>query len=690
MWVTLDISLCTASIWHMCTMSMDRFFTLKYPMKYGRNKTHTMVALKITFVWVVSLGISSPIFAKGFLNYKNVFNDGICAPTSQEFLLYGSILAFYVPLCIMVVTYVLTIRILYNNQRLMKKISRQQTELSRLQFSKNGGVPQMYGQYTFLSPNLSFSRGSRKPSEDISILLSTSRRASFQESVSTHQESLGKEPAVVEESGVTGQEESSPLLQITDASTENSHRSSIPSTLSASQPNLNTSTASLRAVRRSHSYQPNQHRNQYLQVTGKITHTNSTHISLKCKHWAVRSQPDLQTGHNRHCSVHKNRHVKLASSQPHLPSMHRCSSYRPTPTYPSHSFKKINSILDLESVQNFDTLSACSSAHSVWSDFQEPIMLEKLSQIEAEMDLCLSENPSRPKVRTAVDDQLTETIGEDTQSQVMLSNSTVQLPSLHSNTSLKSHSEHITTNSVTMHTDPGTCQLNGGPATLSESRPSLVTVELSVKKTFDKPEVCTKFNQSTYVSSKKSQCDPLSQNASTSDSPHTSPTRLNHCKSEPLLWRTLSNTTTNPRITVNKHIKSNRIMSKRTASNEKKASKVLGIIFIVFVVLWTPFFLVNIMLSLCSDCHSLVSPALMTAFTWLGWLSSLGNPIIYTMFNTAFRDTFYRILTCKYTFCRKTNKQRACAYSRASHSMATVNRTGLVNQPLDTNHLHTN
>ena len=29
-WATLDVLMCTASIWHMCIMSVDRFLTLRY------------------------------------------------------------------------------------------------------------------------------------------------------------------------------------------------------------------------------------------------------------------------------------------------------------------------------------------------------------------------------------------------------------------------------------------------------------------------------------------------------------------------------------------------------------------------------------------------------------------------------------------------------------------------------------
>lgn len=89
------------------------------------------------------------------------------------------------------------------------------------------------------------------------------------------------------------------------------------------------------------------------------------------------------------------------------------------------------------------------------------------------------------------------------------------------------------------------------------------------------------------------------------------------------------------------------ILSKKTASNEKKASKVLGIIFLVFVVLWTPFFAVNVLNATCASCMKDVTKEMMSLFLWMGYIASLANPIIYTMFNTAFRRTFVKILTCK-------------------------------------------
>jgi len=89
------------------------------------------------------------------------------------------------------------------------------------------------------------------------------------------------------------------------------------------------------------------------------------------------------------------------------------------------------------------------------------------------------------------------------------------------------------------------------------------------------------------------------------------------------------------------------LMSGNSKHTKRKATRVLGVMFIVFVVLWTPFFLLNVLSAVCPDCVQSVAPSVWTVLVWLGWVSSLANPIIYTSFSPAFRAAFKRLLTCR-------------------------------------------
>ncbi|KAM8875962.1 5-hydroxytryptamine receptor 2B isoform 1-T2 [Spinachia spinachia] len=88
--------------------------------------------------------------------------------------------------------------------------------------------------------------------------------------------------------------------------------------------------------------------------------------------------------------------------------------------------------------------------------------------------------------------------------------------------------------------------------------------------------------------------------------------------------------------------------SMQTLSNEQRASKVLGIVFLLFVVMWCPFFITNITSVLCTSCDSRVIDRLMEIFVWVGYVSSGINPLVYTLFNKTFRQAFTRYMTCDY------------------------------------------
>ena len=101
-----------------------------------------------------------------------------------------------------------------------------------------------------------------------------------------------------------------------------------------------------------------------------------------------------------------------------------------------------------------------------------------------------------------------------------------------------------------------------------------------------------------------------------------------------------------------------------TVKTERKAIKVLGTMFVIFVICWGPFFSLNFAMGVCESCD--IEVILFKIFLWLGYTGSTLNPLIYTIFNKTFKDTFIRILKCKHCNIRKIHKSLAFTTSNGT------------------------
>jgi len=68
------------------------------------------MAYKIITIWLISFAICLPLFILGLVDSSNVYNEKTraCFPAHRTFKIYGSFVAFFIPLIIMIVTYALT------------------------------------------------------------------------------------------------------------------------------------------------------------------------------------------------------------------------------------------------------------------------------------------------------------------------------------------------------------------------------------------------------------------------------------------------------------------------------------------------------------------------------------------------------------------------------------------------------
>ncbi|XP_018584792.2 5-hydroxytryptamine receptor 1F-like [Scleropages formosus] len=91
-----------------------------------------------------------------------------------------------------------------------------------------------------------------------------------------------------------------------------------------------------------------------------------------------------------------------------------------------------------------------------------------------------------------------------------------------------------------------------------------------------------------------------------------------------------------------------------SVTRERKAATMLGLILGAFIICWLPFFLKEVIVNTCCTCST--STEVANFLAWLGYLNSLINPLIYTVFNEDFKKAFQKLCECRHCVCWKETK----------------------------------
>ncbi|XP_074605720.1 uncharacterized protein LOC141858766 [Brevipalpus obovatus] len=125
LWVTCDVLCCSSSIYHMCMISVGRYMGIQNPIRAKTSDIHISrraIVVKIVIVWLTAAVISSPITILGLVDQTNVQPEPeVCSINNKYFIILGAFFAFYLPMLIMINTYIATVRLLKQKAKFCKE-----------------------------------------------------------------------------------------------------------------------------------------------------------------------------------------------------------------------------------------------------------------------------------------------------------------------------------------------------------------------------------------------------------------------------------------------------------------------------------------------------------------------------------------------------------------------------------------
>uniref|UniRef100_A0A182TQ39 G-protein coupled receptors family 1 profile domain-containing protein n=1 Tax=Anopheles melas TaxID=34690 RepID=A0A182TQ39_9DIPT len=126
-WNSLDVYFSTASILHLCCISVDRYFAIVRPLEYPLYMTQRTVFFMLANVWVLPALISfTPIFLGWYTTAEHLaalkINPDLCIfVVNKSYAIISSSISFWIPGIVMVTMY----------YRIYKEAVRQRKALSR-------------------------------------------------------------------------------------------------------------------------------------------------------------------------------------------------------------------------------------------------------------------------------------------------------------------------------------------------------------------------------------------------------------------------------------------------------------------------------------------------------------------------------------------------------------------------------
>ncbi|NXL63547.1 DRD1C protein, partial [Chordeiles acutipennis] len=149
-WVAFDIMCSTASILNLCIISVDRYWAISNPFRYERKMTRHVAFIMIGVAWLLSLLISfipvqlkwhkdRELLSQQELGFNVTRKEENCdSSLNRIYAISSSLISFYIPVAIMIVTYTRIFRIA---QRQIRRISSLERAVEHAQNCHSSNCP---------------------------------------------------------------------------------------------------------------------------------------------------------------------------------------------------------------------------------------------------------------------------------------------------------------------------------------------------------------------------------------------------------------------------------------------------------------------------------------------------------------------------------------------------------------------